>query len=341
MVKYCQKLREDKHTTEYMNGIGLLTGFHVKSNSTTFQPSFFILTGLREVVGACLWLGPPLSLMYITTIAGNCTVIYLVKNERSLQEPQYYFLSMLAGADIALSVFTLSSVLKVFILDLYEMEFDGCLAQLFFIHTFSSTGSGILLAMAFDRFVAVSHPLQYTTILTNSRVTKMGLAALLRGVALMTPLPVLLKRLPFCRGQTFSYSYCLHPDVMKLACGQVKINILYGLVLVIFSFGADFLLIVISYALIFKAVLGIASRDGQMKALNTCLSHIFIVLIYYGPLLILTAIHRVSHRSSPLAHAVLGNIFLLMPPMVNPIVYSLKTKQIRAALKKSFQIQRH
>ncbi|XP_046540965.1 olfactory receptor 51I1-like [Equus quagga] len=311
-----------------------------ESNTTKFQPSLFILTGLRKLVGAHLWLGPLLCLMYITTIVGNCTVLYLVKTERSLQEPQYLFLSMLAGADIVLSVSTLFSVLKVFILGLYHIAFDDCLIQLFFIHMFSSTGSGILLAMAFDRFVAISHPLQYTTILTNSRVTKMGLAALLRGVALMTPLPILLKRLPFCKGQTLSYSYCLHPNVMKLACGQVKINIFYGLVLVIFSFGFDFLLIAISYALIFQAVVGIASREGQRKALNTCLSHIFIVLIYYGPLLAITGMHRISHRSSPLAHAVLGNIYLFMPPMLNPIVYSLKTKQIRSSLRKSFKKQR-
>ncbi|KFO36044.1 olfactory receptor 51I1 [Fukomys damarensis] len=309
-------------------------------NSTAFQPSLFILTGLRGLVGSRLWLGPLLSLMYIITMVGNCTVIYLVSTERSLQEPQYHFMSMLAGADIILSVSTLLSVLKVFILGFYEIAFDSCLTQLFFIHTSSSTGSGILLAMAFDRFVAISNPLQYTAILTSSRVTKMGLAALLRGIALMTPLPILLKRLPFCKGQTLSYSYCLHPNVMKLACGQVKVNILYGLVLVIFSFGVDFLFIAVSYVLIFQAVLGIASKEGQLKALNTCLSHIFIVFIYYGPLLAKTVMHRISLRSSPIAHAVLGNIYLFMPPMLNPIVYSLKNKQIRAALRKSCKIQR-
>ncbi|XP_006870289.1 PREDICTED: olfactory receptor 51I1-like [Chrysochloris asiatica] len=308
-------------------------------NTTTFQPAVFILTGLRGLAGARLWLGPLLSLMYITTMVGNCTVLYLVKTERSLQQPQYFFLSMLAGADIILSVSTLFSVLKVFLFGLYEIAFDGCLSQLFFIHTFSSMGSGILLAMAFDRFVAISYPLQYTTILTNSRITKMGLTALLRGIALMIPLPILLKRLPFCKGQTLSYSYCLHPNVMKLACGQVKINIFYGLVLVICSFGFDFLFIAISYMLIFKAVMGIASREGQMKALNTCFSHIFIVLIYYVPLLAITVMHRFSHGIPPITHAVLGNIYIFMPPMLNPIVYSLKTKQIRAALRKSFKIQ--
>ncbi|XP_004642160.1 olfactory receptor 51I1-like [Octodon degus] len=309
-------------------------------NTTASQPSLFALTGLRGLAGSRLWLGPLLSLMYVITMVGNCTVIFLVRKERSLQEPQYLFLSILAGADIVLTVSTLLSVLKVFIFGLYEIAFDSCLTQLFFIHTSSSMGSGILLAMAFDRFVAISKPLQYTTILTSSRVTKMGLAALLRATALMTPLPILLKRLPFCKGRTLSYSYCLHPDVMKLACGQVRINILYGLVLVILSFGIDFLLIAISYALIFRAVLGIASREGQLKALNTCLSHIFIVFIYYGPLLAITAMHRISLRSSPIAHAVLGNIYLFVPPMLNPVVYSLKTKQIHEALRKSFKIQR-
>ncbi|KAM6173985.1 olfactory receptor 51I1-like [Erethizon dorsatum] len=308
-------------------------------NTTAFQPSFFVLTGLHRLVGSRLWLGPLLSLMYIITMVGNCTVIYSVRKERSLQEPQYHFLSMLAGADIVLSVSTLFSVHKVFILGICEIAFDSCLAQLFFIHTSSSMSSGILLAMAFDHFVAITNPLKYTTILTSSRVTNMGLAALLRGIALMTPLPFLLKQLPFCKGQTLSYSYCLHPDVMKLACGQVRINILYGLVLVIFSFEADFLLIAISYILIFQAVLHIASREGQMKALNTCLSHIFIVFIYYGPLLAITVMHRISIRSPPIAHAVLGNIYLFMPPMLNPIVYSLKTKQIRVALRKSCKIQ--
>ncbi|XP_075404687.1 olfactory receptor 51I2-like [Tenrec ecaudatus] len=309
-------------------------------SNVTFQPAVFILTGLRGLGGARLWLGPLLSLMYIITMVGNCIVLYLVKNERSLQEPQYFFLSMLAGADIMLSVSTLLSVLKVFILGLCEIAFNHCLSQLFFIHTFSSMGSGILLAMAFDRYMAISHPLQYASILTDSCITKMGLAAFLRGIALMFPLPILLKRLPFCKGQTLSYSYCIHPDVMKLACGQVKINIFYGMVLVICSFGFDFLFIVISYVMIFQAVLNIASREGQMKALNTCFSHIFIVLIYYGPHIAVTTMHRITHRSSPLTLAVLGNIYLFMPPMLNPIVYSLKTKQIREALRKSFKFQR-
>ncbi|XP_044524788.1 olfactory receptor 51G2-like [Gracilinanus agilis] len=305
-------------------------------NSTDIQPSVFILTGLRGLAGARMWLGPLLSLMYTITLVSNCTLLYLVKIERSLREPQYLFLSMLAGADIALSISTLSSVLKVFVFGHHEITIDACLSQLFFIHTFSSTGSGILLSMAFDRFVAISHPLRYTTILTHSRITKMGLAAFLRGIALMTPLPILLKRLPFCKGQTLSYSYCQHPDVMKLACGPVKINIFYGLIMVICSFALDFLLIVLSYTLILRSVLGIASREGQLKALNTCLSHIFIVLIFYMPLLAIALLHRINRKSSPLTFAVLGNFYLFMPPMFNPIVYSLKTKKIRDALQKSF-----
>uniref|UniRef100_A0A8C6R881 Olfactory receptor family 51 subfamily AH member 3 n=1 Tax=Nannospalax galili TaxID=1026970 RepID=A0A8C6R881_NANGA len=261
-------------------------------------PSFLLLTGLRGLVGACLRLGPLLSMVYITTMAGNCTVIYL---------PQYHFLSMLAGAGIVLSVSTLFSVIKVFIFDFDKIAFDSCLTQLFFIHTSSSMGSGILLAMAFDRFVAISHLLQYITILTNSRVTKLGLAAFLRGVVLMTLLPILLKRLPFYKGQTLSYSHCIHPNVMKLVCQSQSQYFLWAYI-----------------------------DEGT----HTCLSHIFIVFIYYGPLLAITVMHRISHRSSPIVHAILGNTYLFMPPMLNPIVYSLKTKQICSVLRKSLKIQR-
>ncbi|OBS75590.1 hypothetical protein A6R68_17959, partial [Neotoma lepida] len=130
---------------------------------------------------------------------------------------------------------------------------------MFFIHTFSSMESAILLAMAFDRFIAIRNPLHYTVVLTPPRIIRMGLAAVVRGVVLMVPLPILLKRLPFCKGVILSHCYCYHPDIMKLACGPVKVNIIYGLSLVLCSFGVDSVFIVISYILILKTVLDIAS----------------------------------------------------------------------------------
>ncbi|XP_036895922.1 olfactory receptor 51A4-like [Sturnira hondurensis] len=306
-------------------------------NNSWFQPPTLLLIGIPGLEAVQIWISVPLCVMYTIALSGNFTILFVIKTTFSLHEPQYIFLSMLAATDVGLSLSTLPTVLDVFLLNHREIEFHSCLTQMFFIHTFSSMESAILLAMAFDRFVAIRNPLHYTVVLTPPRITGMGLAALVRGVVLMAPLPILLKRLSFCKGVTLSHCYCYHPDVMKLACGPVRVNIIYGLFLVLCSFGVDFIFIVISYILILRTVLGIASEDGQFKALNTCVSHIFTVCIFYVPLIVLALIHRFGTFASPLLHVTMANLFLFLTPVLNPLIYSLKTKQIRSAVHKIFK----
>ncbi|XP_003781473.1 olfactory receptor 51I2-like [Otolemur garnettii] len=309
-------------------------------NDSHYQPPFFLLSGIPGFEDAHIWISIPLSIMYVIAILGNSIIIHIIHKNPSLHEPQYVFLSMLEATDTGMSASTLPTVLNVFLFNHREIEFHGCLAQMFFIHTFSSMESAILLAMAFDRFVAIHNPLRYTVILTRSRIAQMGMAATARGVALMAPLPILLKRLPFCKNIVLSHSFCFHPDVMKLACGSIRINIIYGLALVLCSFGVDSIFIVLSYALILKTVLGIASREGRLKALNTCVSHVLTVLIFYVPLIALALIHRIGRYHSPLPHVTMSNIFLFLTPVLNPLVYSMKTKQIRSALHRLFAFKR-
>uniref|UniRef100_I3MSG1 Olfactory receptor n=2 Tax=Ictidomys tridecemlineatus TaxID=43179 RepID=I3MSG1_ICTTR len=304
------------------------------TNKTWFQPTTLLLTGIPGLEFVQIWISIPVGFMYLVALLGNCTILFVIKTTSILHEPQYIFLSMLAATDVGLSLSTLPTVLKVFLLNHREIEFHSCLAQMFFIHTFSSMESAILLAMAFDRFVAICDPLHYTVVLTPPRIIGIGLIAVFRGVLLMVPLPILLKRLPFCKGVILSHCYCYHPDVMKLACGSVRVNIVYGLSLVLCSFAIDSIFIVISYILILKTVLGVASGNGQLKALNTCVSHIFTVFIFYVPLIVLALIHRFGTFTSPLLHVTMANLFLFLTPVLNPLVYSLKTKQIRSALPK-------
>lgn len=219
-------------------------------NSSWFQPPMLLLTGIPGLEAAQIWTSIPLCVMYLTALLGNCIILFAIKTASSLHEAQYIFLSMLAATDVGLSLSTLPTVLRVFLLNHREIEFHSCLTQMFFIHTFSSMESAILLAMAFDRFVAIRNPLHYTVVLTSPRILGMGIAAVVRGVVLMAPLPVLLKRLSFCKDVILSHCYCYHPDVMKLACGPVRVNIIYGLSLVLCSFGVDSVFIVISYILI-------------------------------------------------------------------------------------------
>nr|XP_054297010.1 olfactory receptor 51F2-like [Pongo pygmaeus] len=229
-------------------------------NSSWFQPHLLLLTGIPGLGSVQIWISIPLCVMYLIAILGNCTILFVIKTTSSLHEPQYIFLSMLATTDLGLSLSTLPTVLNVFLPNHREIEFHSCLTQMFFIHIFSCIESAILLAMAFDWFVAICNPLHYTMILTPAKIIRIGLTAVVRGVMLMVPLPILLKRLPF--------------------------------------------------------------------------SHIFNVFIFYVPLIVLTLIHRFGKFTSLLLHVTMANLFLFLTPVLNPLVYSLKTKQIRSAVLK-------
>ncbi|KAK1336049.1 hypothetical protein QTO34_003849 [Cnephaeus nilssonii] len=214
--------------------------------------------------------------------------------------------------------------------------FNTCISHLcavlvfymFAIHSLSGMESTVLLAMAFDRYVAICHPLRHATVLTLPRVAKIGMAAVVRGAALMAPLPVFIKQLPFCRSNILSHSYCLHQDVMKLACADIHVNVIYGLIVIISAIGLDSVLISLSYLLILKTVLGL-TREAQTKAFGTCVSHVCAVFIFYVPFIGLSMVHRFGKRQDSLLPIIMANTYLLVPPVLNPIVYGVKTKEIR------------
>ncbi|EDL16617.1 olfactory receptor 555 [Mus musculus] len=309
----------------------------MNSNASQTNHHSFILTGIPGMPDKNPWMAFPLGFLYTLTLLGNGTILAVVKVEQSLHEPMYYFLCILALTDVSLSMSTLPSMLSIFWFNAPEIPFDACITQMFFIHGFGVVESGVLVSMAFDRFVAIRDPLRYASILTHGLIGKIGLVVLARAVCVVFPVPFLIKRLPFCRSNVLSHSYCLHQDAMRLACASTRVNSLYGLIVVILTLGLDALIILFSYVLILKTVLGIASRAERLKALNTCLSHICAVLLFYIPLIGATMIHRFGKHLSPVVHMFMANIYLLLPPVLNPIVYSVKTKQIRRRIIQVFR----
>ncbi|EGW07388.1 Olfactory receptor 51L1 [Cricetulus griseus] len=252
----------------------------------------------------------------------------------------YYFLSILALTDLGMSMSTLPTMFTVLWLDVREIHASACYAQLFFIHTFTFLESSVLLAMAFDRFVAICRPLHYSTILTNNVIGKIGMACLLRSMGVVLPTPLLLRRYHYCRINALSHAFCLHQDVLRLSCSNARINSIYGLCVVIATLGVDSVFILISYALILNAVLSIASREERLKALNTCVSHICVVLIFFVPVIGVSMVHRFGKHLSPIVHVLMADIYLLLPPVLNPVVYSVRTKQIRLGILRKFRLSR-
>ncbi|XP_060119894.1 olfactory receptor 51I2-like [Heteronotia binoei] len=299
-------------------------------------PPTFLLTGFPGWEARSVWLSAPFCCLYAVALVGNSAVVLVIVKDQSLHRPMYFFLSMLAMSELGVSLSTLPTVLNLFLFYTREIGRDACFSQMFFIHCFSIMDSGVLWAMAFDRFVAIYSPLQYATILTNSRIALIGLGIVVRSVLLLLPLPVLLRWLPFCRPNVLTHPYCLHPNLIQLPCADTRLNSIYGLFVLLCTFGLDALFIILSYAMIVKTVLSIASKEGRLKALNTCVSHICAVVVYYTPMIGVSMVSRFGKHAPPVLHALMGNIYLLVPPVLNPIIYSIKTKEISKAFGKLF-----
>lgn len=302
-------------------------------NISFFQPHSFLLIGIPGLEAVHGLISIPFSFMYTVALTGNCLILLAVRKTSSLHQPMYYFLSMLALTDVGLTMSTLPTTLAVLWFDYRLIGFNACLVQMFFLHSFSVVESSVLLAMSFDRFVAISNPLRYATILTNNVIIKIGLVIVARATLSLFPVPFLLKRLNFCPNKiVLSHSFCFHADVMKRACADIIVNILYGLYVVISTGGVDSLLIVLSYTLILHTVMSLASPKERVRALNTCVSHILAVLVFYIPVIGVSMIHRFGKHLSPMVHALTAYVYLVVPPVLNPIIYSVKSKPIREAM---------
>ncbi|XP_055479694.1 olfactory receptor 51G2-like [Psammomys obesus] len=309
------------------------------ANITSSIYSTFLVTGIPGLEAVHTWISIPFCAMFLITMVGNMAIIVLIWQEQALHVPMYLFLAMLAASDLGLSLFTFPTMLRIFLLDAREMTTSACFTQMFFIHTFQDLESAVILAMAFDRYVTISHPLHYHSILTTTVIARMGLAIVVRTLTVQVPLPILLRRLHFCHSNTLSHSYCLHPDIIKLSCSSTRINSIFGLFVVLSTMGLDFLLILLSYVLILKTVLGMASQSGRLKALNTCISHLCAVVLFFTPMICLSMLHRFGPRLPSHVYVTLANMHFLIPPVMNPIVYVVKTKQIRDKIQKLFIIK--
>ncbi|XP_008052786.1 olfactory receptor 51Q1 [Carlito syrichta] len=299
---------------------------------TSQDPFYFILTGIPGFEASHIWISIPFCFLYTFSIMGNTTILTVICKEPSLHQPMHLFLSMLALNDLGLTLTTLPTVMQLLWFNMCKISFEACFAQLFFLHGFSIMESSVLLAMSFDRYVAICRPLYYAAILTNKIIGRIGLAIICRSILAVLPSLFLLKRLPFCHSHHLSHSFCLHQDLIRLVCADIRVNSWYAFALVLLIVTMDPLLIVLSYTLILKNILGTTNWTERLRAFNNCLSHILAVLVLYVPMIGVSMTHRFAKHASPLVHAIMANIYLLAPPVMNPIIYSVKTKQIRQGI---------
>ncbi|NXR96889.1 O52I1 protein, partial [Hypocryptadius cinnamomeus] len=290
--------------------------------------SSFILLGVPGLEAFSTCLGILFCSAYVLAMVGNGAVLLVLGLDRALQAPSHRFLAMLAAADALMVTSVLPKLLSVLWLGSAEIGHVACFVQMFLVHSSTAAESGVLLAMAVDRYVAICHPLRYHTVLSGRAASRVGLAIVLRAVLCMAPLTGLLTSLPYC-SRLVPHSYCEHMAVAGLACAGPATSGLYSVAVSSLLVGTDVAFIAVSYGLILRAVLG---KEALRKALSTCGCHLCVVLLFYVPGMVSIYCQRFPGAVSVPTRVLLADLYLSLPAVLNPLVYSVRSRQIRRAL---------
>ncbi|KAM9319665.1 olfactory receptor 52P1-like [Gastrophryne carolinensis] len=308
-----------------------------KYNKTIFLPQSFILIGIPGLEHVQFWIAIPIVIVYTLTLLGNSAMLAIVLSKESFHKPMYLLFSMLAITDIVASAATTPKILCIFWFQDNEIGFSACMVQLFFIHAFSMMASTVLLAMAYDRYIAICHPLRYHSILNNFTIMKVGIVAIIRGSSLMAPAPFLIRRLSYCRSNIIFHTYCEYMAVVKIACSDTTINQGYGITGALLVIAVDIFGISLSYCAILRAAFRLSSKEARHKALSTCGPHICVILLFYSPTLFSFLAHRFGNYIPLHAHIIVANLYILIPPLCNPIIYGARNKEIWRTIRAVFQ----
>ncbi|KAL4834374.1 hypothetical protein H8958_001850 [Nasalis larvatus] len=270
--------------------------------------------------------------IYPITLIGNLLIILAICSDVRLHNPMYFFLSNLSLVDIFFSSVTIPKMLANHLLGSKSISFGGCLMQMYFMIALGNTDSYILAAMAYDRAVAISRPLHYTTIMSPRSCVLLVVGSWVIGNANGLPHTLLTASLSFCGNQEVANFYCDITPLLKLSCSDICFNVKMMYVGV-GVFSVPLLCIIVSYIRVFSTVFQVPSTKGVLKAFSTCGSHLTVVSLYYGTVM---GMYFRPLTNYSLKDAVITVMYMAVTPMLNPFIYSLRNRDMKAALRKLF-----
>ncbi|XP_029435817.1 olfactory receptor 1444-like [Rhinatrema bivittatum] len=292
----------------------------------------FIILGLSDNPQLQIPLFLVFLLIYLITLLGNLVIITVTCADPHLHTPMYFFLSNLALTDICYTSTIVPKLLVIFLLGNKTISYAGCLTQVYFFMGSASVEIFLLTAMAYDRYVAICHPLHYSLII-NRRVF-LQLTATSWIIAFLNSMPTTtsISCLTFCSSNKIEHFFCDLTPLLKLSCTDTASTQLVILVEAALVSLPSFLLTIISYFYIISAILKIRSMEGRHKAFSTCSSHLMVVSVFYVS--IFCVYLTPASASSPILGKILSVFYTSVIPMLNPIIYSLRNQEVKNALRK-------
>nr|XP_002743171.2 olfactory receptor 13C7 [Callithrix jacchus] len=276
-------------------------------------------------------------LMYLVILLGNGVLILVTVLDSRLHTPMYFFLGNLSFLDICYTTSSVPLILDSFLTPRKTISFSACAVQMFLSFAMGATECVLLSVMAFDRYVAICNPLRYPVVMSTATSVPMAVSSWVAGSVTATVQTSLAMRLPFCGDNIIDHFTCEILAVLKLACADISVNVIsMGVANVIFL-GVPVLFISFSYVFIIATILRIPSAEGRRKAFSTCSAHLTVVVIFYGTILFMYGKPKskdpLGADKQDLADRLISLFYGVVTPMLNPIIYSLRNKDVKAAVR--------
>ncbi|XP_032757975.1 olfactory receptor 10AG1-like isoform X1 [Rattus rattus] len=304
----------------------------VRENSNASTRMEFILLGFSNVPHLQWVLFVIFLFMYVTILLCNSIIILLAKTDPALQTPMYYFLSNFSFLEICYVTATIPRML----MDLYTLKGNisvlACATQMYFVLMLGGTECLLLAAMAYDRYVAICQPLQYSLLMKNTVCLQLVAASWISGIPVEIGQTYQIFSLPFCASNRIDHFFCDIPPLLKLACGDTFMNTVAVYVVAVGFVMVPFLLIIVSYIKIICNIMKLSSAKGMAKAFSTCSSHLIVVVLFYGTASITYL--QPKHSESEGMGKILSLFYTILIPALNPIIYTLRNKDVMVALRK-------
>ncbi|KAM5248363.1 olfactory receptor 5AK2-like [Ctenodactylus gundi] len=291
----------------------------------------FVLLGFAGQHGSWQVLFLAFLVIYVATLVGNTGMVLLIRTNPSLHTPMYFFLQHLAFVDLCYSSAITPKTLENLVGTKKSISFVGCIVQLLVYGIFITSDTFILMSMAVDRYVAICKPLRYPVIMSQRFCIQLLVGSYIMGFLNASVNAGLTFSLSFCKSNIINHFFCDIPPILALSCSPIDFNILVLSAFVGFNLTVSVLVVVFSYMYILAAILRMPSAAGRRKAFSTCASHLTAVTIFYGTLSYMYVFHGTNRSQEQ--EKVASVFYGIVIPMLNPLIYSLRNRDVMGAIK--------